>query len=201
MAEAVDRCPRRGAEHYLAFWTSALARSSYSSPDVGSVAVVSAPELHTDIAHLASLLGTWRGRGTGLYPTIETFDYLEEVTFAHVGKPFLTYSQKTRHAETNLPLHAESGYLRPVGADRAELVVAQPTGIVELHEGQISVADGSVTLDFETTSVVVTATASEVESVRRSIQIDGDAMTYSLDMAAVGLELQHHLSASLQRAE
>ncbi|AMC86932.1 Putative transposase [Mycobacterium tuberculosis] len=38
---------------------------------------------------LSPLLGSWAGRGAGKYPTIRPFEYLEEVVFAHVGKPFL----------------------------------------------------------------------------------------------------------------
>ncbi len=37
------------------------------------------PELHHDLEALAPLLGEWVGRGSGEYPTIEPFDYLEEV--------------------------------------------------------------------------------------------------------------------------
>ena len=157
------------------------------------------PALHPDVAHLACLLGVWRGKGSGIYPTIESFDYLEEVTIGHVGKPFLAYSQKTRHAETDLPLHAETGYLRPVGSDRVELVIAQPTGIVELHEGVFHPADGGGSLAFVSTSVQLTATARPVEHVTRSITVDAGVMSYHVDMAAVGEPLQRHLTAQLQR--
>ena len=102
------------------------------------------PDLHPGVTALAPLLGTWIGRGTGEYPTIEPFGYLEEETFSHTGKPFLVYTQRTR-SEDGQPMHAECGYLRSPAAGRAELVIAQPTGVTEIDEGTISTGTGTDT--------------------------------------------------------
>ena len=90
------------------------------------------PELHSNLQALAPFIGTWQGSGSGEYPTIEPFDYVEEVTFSHVGKPFLIYGQKTRAAADGAPLHAETGYLRVPQAGQVELVLAHPNGITEI---------------------------------------------------------------------
>ena len=153
------------------------------------------PPLHPDLEPVAHLIGTWSGSGHGSYPTIESFDYLEDVEFSHVGKPFLAYVQRTRDAASGLPLHAESGYLRAVGPGRVELVVAQPSGIAEVLEGTF---DGS-TFRLRTTSVARTSTAKEVVSVERDLAFEGDTVRYELRMAAVGVGLTHHLTATLRR--
>ena len=155
-------------------------------------------ELHPGIAILAPLVGTWAGRGTGDYPTIDAFGYLEDVTFAHVGKPFLSYTQRTRSGD-GAPMHAETGYLRVPAAGRAELVLAQPSGVTEIDEGTVTTEGGALVIELVSTSVGLTSTAKEVLSVARSIRVDGDELTYTVLMGAMGLPLQHHLTARLNR--
>lgn len=158
------------------------------------------PDLHPSIAMLAPLVGTWSGPGAGEYPTIDSFQYVEEVTFGHVGKPFLAYSQRTRAADDGRPLHAEVGYLRVPSAGRTELVLAHPTGIAEIEEGTISADDDTLVLELTATSIGLTASAKEVTALSRSFRLVGDELSYTVRMGAVGLPVQHHLSATLRRA-
>lgn len=160
---------------------------------------MSAPELHLDVEPLRALLGTWAGPGAGSYPTIEPFEYLEEITFGHVGKPFLAYGQKTRDASTGLPLHAETGYWRPAGPGRVEVVLSHPSGLLELQLGTI---EGTV-IELRSSAVVGTPTAKPVTEVHRRFELsdDGQVITYDLSMAAMGLGLTHHLHAELRRQQ
>lgn len=155
-------------------------------------------ELHPGVAALAPLLGTWSGAGHGDYPTIAPFGYTEEVTFGHVGKPFLTYAQRTR-SDDGQPLHAETGYLRMPSAHRVEFVLAHPTGITEIDEGSLSEQGGEIVIEVHSTTMGLTASAKDVMAMRRSITVRGDELHYVVLMAAVGQPLVHHLTATLHR--
>jgi hypothetical protein len=165
--------------------------------------------LHEALARVAGLLGTWGGEGAGDYPTIDPFAYRETVRFSHVGKPFLAYAQRTWHPGTGAPMHAETGYLRLPAPDRvasgsgryrAELVLAHPTGIVEVEEGDLEVADdGVLTLTSATTTIGRSATAKDVRSLRRRFVLDGDELRYDVWMAHADTPDTHHLAAVLRR--
>ncbi|MCH9669579.1 MAG: FABP family protein [Actinomycetia bacterium] len=156
-------------------------------------------DLHPDLAVLAPLLGTWAGQGAGEYPTIAAFEYAEEVRFGHAGKPFLRYDQQTKAIGDGRPLHAETGYLRVPSPGRVELALAHPTGVAEIEEGTLSVRGATIEMELTATAIGLTESAKDVSALTRSIRVEGDRLTYTLRLGAVGQPLQHHLAATLSK--
>src|ERR1700733_1209655 len=86
------------------------------------VTSVELPAEHPAIAPLSFLLGRWRGTGKGDYPTIKPFNFLQEVAFSHIGKPYLIYTSRSwRLAEE------EQGQL--VRDEHGELVRVEPLAV------------------------------------------------------------------------
>jgi hypothetical protein len=153
-------------------------------------------ELNPALEQVAFLLGTWRGEGSGQYPTMQPFRYREEIRFSHTGKTFLVYTQRTEAMDDGRPLHTEAGYLRMVGGDRAELVIAQPTGYAEIEVGKVQ----GKRIDLESTRVARTPTAKPVTAVARSFWLEDELLRYELRMAMSDGPLVLHLKASFSRA-
>lgn len=156
-------------------------------------------QLHPNLKPVAGLIGTWRGPGTGEYPTISSFTYTEELTFTDVGKPFLTYLQKTWSSEGN-PMHTETGFLRVPAPDTIEFVIAQPTGQTELAEGRLAETGAGFEMELRS-RMVNSATAKHVEQTERKYSLSDDELSIDFAMAAVGLPMTHHLSSTLRRVD
>lgn len=162
------------------------------------------PPPHPALAGLREYIGRWRGRGRGGYPTIEDFDYAQEIRISHDGRPFLAYESRAwlldPHSRPVRPAARESGWWRPVVAGgeptgEIEALLCTPTGIIELHYGKLE----GTTLELATDAVMRTATAKEVSAGRRLYGIVDGALLYAQEMAAVGHGLSPHLSARLTR--
>lgn len=161
------------------------------------------PDLHPALLGLLPLVGVWRGRGRGGYPTMEDFDFAQEIRFSHDGRPFLRYESRAWLIEPDgtpiRPAARESGWWRPVGdGDELEVLITAPTGIMELYVGRV-LATSPPKFELATDAVVRTVTAKEVTAGQRLYGIIDGALLYAHEMAAMGQPLSAHLSARLPR--
>jgi hypothetical protein len=143
----------------------------------------------------------WRGRGQGGYPTLDAdFEYLQEVRFSHDGRPFLAYEARSWLVDAEgavvRPTHREVGWWRPGDGTTFEVLLAHATGVVEIYYG---VSKTTTQWELATDVVARTRTAKEVTGNKRLYGIVEGALLYAVDMAAVGQQLQPHLSARLPR--
>ena len=153
------------------------------------------PVVPDALAPLAFLLGTWRGEGVAGYPTIETVGYGQQVDFRPYGKPALEYSSRTWALEDGRPMARESGYWRLAPDGTVEVLLAHPTGIVEVYLGTV----WATTIDITTDVVARTLSAKDVSSLKRRYGLVGEELMYAMDMEAVGQPMQPHVSARLRR--
>jgi hypothetical protein len=162
------------------------------------------PDLHHGLRAMVPFIGVWRGRGSGEYPTIEPFEYAQEIRISHDGRPFVFYESRawlvSEAGEAIRPSHREVGWWRVVMADgeptdEIEAMFCSPTGIMELYLGKV---DGT-RLELATDAVLRTGTAKEVSAGHRLYGIVERDLLYAHDMAAVGVPLRSHLAAKLTR--
>ena len=153
------------------------------------------PALHADLGALAFLLGTWRGKGEGVWGTGDAFTFGEELSFEHDGEPYLLYRERSWDLDDDAPIHLERGFLRPTPEGRVDLVLAHPLGVAEVAEGLV---DGP-TVSVSSTAITLTSTGSPVTDLRRRIHVDGDILTYELHMATSEVPLMSHIRSRLVR--
>jgi hypothetical protein len=150
-----------------------------------------APDIHQDLTPFAAWLGRWRGEGHGSYPTTEPFRYGEEMVFASVvGESFVLYEARSwEEGDEDAPLHFERGFFRP-GADpgQAELALAHPLGVTEISSGTIE--NGSLRLTSST--IGRTPTGAAVTGLVRRYDVDGETLTYELDMSMDQVAMVFH---------
>lgn len=147
---------------------------------------------------IAFLAGVWRGSGAGEFPTMEPFDYEEEIHFLDLGVPSLVYQQRAWAPGDGELLHVETGIWRASPEGALAVTVALPR-VTEISEGRL--ADGTIRL--LTTSVRRAAGGAGLVAVERTYEIVGeDEIRYRVAMATDAVaETTHHLAGTLRRAE
>jgi hypothetical protein len=149
---------------------------------------------------LAWMIGHWEGAGVVGYPTIESANFGQEVDCRHDGRGFLEWHSHTwlldqETGEKVRPLATELGFWRPQADGEVELLLAHPTGIVEMYYGKAEPAK----IELSTDSVVRSPHAKEYSAAHRLYGLVNSNLMWVMDMAAVGQPLQSHVSAELKR--
>ena len=154
------------------------------------------------IVSLTSLVGTWKGRGLAVYPTIEATEYLEETKFELIEEErVMFFEQRTWHVESDrngAPLHFESGYIIAKQDGTFELVNSQNNGRTEVMSGIISMFSGDTFhLALESKSF---SNDDRMIRTTRDIYIDDNVLKYYVNMATkITPKFQHHLEATLMK--
>lgn len=156
--------------------------------------------LHPDIAPLAWLIGRWEGAGVVGYPTMEeSANFGQELVVEHDGRPFLSWTSRTwildESGQKVRPSASESGYWRAAGEGEVELLLAHPTGIVEMYYGTVEPAR----IQVRTDSVVRSPSAKEYTAAARMYGLVGGNLMWVMEMAAMGETTTSHVSAELKR--
>ena len=163
------------------------------------------PDLHPALLGLLPFVGLWRGRGQGGYPGMEDFNFAQEITISHDGRPFLRYESRAWILDDDSQpaglANREIGWWRPVtdaegrATDDMEATLCQPTGVMELYLGKVT----GTRLEMEADAIVRSPTAQEVTAGHRLFGIVEGALLYAQEIAAEGRGLEPHMSARLLR--
>ncbi len=121
------------------------------------------------------------------YPTVPEARFEQEIVFEHDGRPFLSYRSRTWLIDDDAarlrPSGTETGFWRPGSKPRdVELLIAHPTGFVELSVGEVVFHRIEVVTDLLARS----ETAKEVTALKRLYGLVEGDLAYAVDMAAVG---------------
>jgi len=158
-------------------------------------------DLPARLRPLAWMIGRWEGAGVVGYPTIESVNFGQEIVCSHDGRGFLEWQSHTwlldpETGEKVRPLATELGFWRPQEDMReVELLLAHPTGFVEMYYGSMEPAK----VGLRTDGVMRSPHAKEYNAGTRLYGLVESQLFWVMDMAAVGQELQSHVSAQLKR--
>jgi hypothetical protein len=178
------------------------AEGSPVPPIADSTDLRAGPELHQSLLAVLPLVGHWAGHGRGLRPADGTeFEYAQRVSFAHDGRPFLSYESHTwllnPDGSVLRPAFRENGFLRGgQGEDDLELTLATAAGIVEVFTGLA----GDLRWELATGLVGITPTAKTVAGERRLYALVGGELAFLQELALEPDEYRPHLNARLKRA-
>ncbi|GMA40996.1 FABP family protein [Mobilicoccus caccae] len=153
------------------------------------------------VAPLAWMVGRWEGVGVVGYPDMESRNFGQELTISHDTRPFLEVDSRAfllaEDGSIEKPLAREVGFFRVLEGGEIELLLAHPTGIVEMYAGERE--EKRPVLNLRTDGVMRSPAAREYTAATRMYGLVENKLMWVMDMAAEGHPLTSHLSAQLSR--
>ncbi|KAM5229424.1 peroxynitrite isomerase THAP4 [Ctenodactylus gundi] len=159
------------------------------------------PKMNPVVEPLSWMLGTWLSDppGAGTFPTLQPFQYLEEVHISHVGQPMLNFSFNSFHPDTHKPMHRECGFIRlKPDTNKVAFVSAQNTGIVEVEEGEVNGQE----LCIASHSIARISFAQEphVEQITRKFRLNSEGkLEQTVSMATTTQPMTQHLHVTYKK--
>ncbi|XP_057600089.1 peroxynitrite isomerase THAP4 isoform X2 [Hippopotamus amphibius kiboko] len=159
------------------------------------------PRMNPVVEPLSWMLGTWLSDppGAGTFPTLQPFQYLEEVHISHVGQPMLNFSFNAFHPDTHKPMHRECGFIRlEPDTNKVAFVSAQNTGIVEVEEGEVNGQE----LSIASHSIARISFSKEphVEQITRKFRLNSEGkLEQTVSMATTTQPMTQHLHVTYKK--
>ena len=141
--------------------------------------------LHPNCGPVAWLLGTWRGNGHGDYPTIEKFQFGQELIFTHDGRPFFHYMARAWIVDEDGEFVRDAAHVLEHGADRAQ-------GLGREHDllPLLNIADSGALADFQDPFLLnPEGTAPDERAPHADVLSHGEKVTVARDGDARGQRL------------
>lgn len=152
--------------------------------------------VHPSAGPLSFLIGKWRGEGSGVFHSVDDFFFQEEITFSHIGRPWLIYQQRAWSTVDQTPLHTEMGFWRMIDETTINTFIALTAG-VDFSEGQLS----ENSIDLVSTASPMAHGVETVSHLKREYVVAGDTLDYLVWMETDRQPKVRHLEASLRRVE
>ncbi|XP_059249920.1 peroxynitrite isomerase THAP4 isoform X2 [Mustela nigripes] len=159
------------------------------------------PTMNPVVEPLSWMLGTWLSDppGAGTFPTLQPFQYLEEVYISHVGQPVLNFSFNAFHPDTRKPMHRECGFIRlKPDTNKVAFVSAQNTGIVEVEEGEVNGQELCIT--SHSIARISFAKEPHVEQITRKFRLNSEGkLEQTVSMATTTQPMTQHLHITYKK--
>ncbi len=163
------------------------------------------------MAPLTWLQGAWTGSGSGGFPTMNAFEYDNQIRVRYLDEAFdvepliqfeeiaWVYENDERRFK-----HWETGFFKPTEDDRIQFYISHNTGRIEVTYGQcvkIDPNEKSFELILESNFIRNDVGLKTAHKSFRTIVLKNGSLNYSLDMTTEDIaDPTFHLEATLERS-